>query len=63
MESSDWPERGKPDWDTAQRLAELIISLGKKGTAVYIDVYPVDPARPDEYTYEYTETRIEGSGE
>jgi hypothetical protein len=38
-------------------LGMLLLSLAKKDTAVYIDIYPVDPEHPDEYTYEYTEVK------
>lgn len=47
--------------DIEARLGELLLSLAIPGRAVYIDVYPVDPQNPQEYTYDYWETRLDGA--
>lgn len=47
----------EPDQETQHRLGELLLSLMKPDTSVYIDIYPIDPANPTEYTYEYWEVK------
>jgi hypothetical protein len=40
------------------RLGELLLALAIPGKVIYIDIYPVDPQNPHEYTYDYSETDI-----
>jgi hypothetical protein len=55
-------ERSNPEpiGETLDKLHDLMVSIGKPGVAVYIDIYPVDPQSPEEYAYDYWETNLDG---